>query len=125
MIPVKAGWAFSPSSFSYSKLTQMPPRRDYIGGALRYWISGVVRTPDGAGIAGVKLNGLYPTSSGELNVTDSSGRDAVTVYYGWSGTATPVKTGYSFSPASRTYTSLVASQQNQDFVGATTAAEAR
>lgn len=115
--PVKAGWSFSPPSFSYSSLTQMPPRQDYIGTALFYRISGFVRTTSGAPIAGVKLGGLYPRSPDESNVTDASGRYSVAVYYGWSGTATPVMAGYSFSPASRSYTSVVAAQQNQDYVG--------
>jgi len=118
--PVKTGWAFSPPSFTYSSLTQMPPRQDYIGAALSYRISGVVRTSGGAAIAGVKLNGIYPRSTGESNVTDADGGYAVSVYYGWSGTATPVKEGYAFSPASRSYTYVVAAQPNQDYVGTAT-----
>jgi hypothetical protein len=118
--PVKAGWAFSPPSFSYSSLTQRPPRQDYIGTALFYRISGTVRTSAGVPIAGVKMGGLYPRSANESNVTDASGSYGVAVYYGWSGTATPVKAGYSFSPASRSYTSVVASQQGQDYVGTPT-----
>jgi len=114
--PIKTGWNFSPPSRIYEPLAQNPPHGDYVGFAIGYQISGYVRTSTGQGIAGVKLNGLYPTSLDEYNVTDANGHYFVRVSYGWSGTVTPVKAGYSFSPASKTYANLVAQPANQDYL---------
>jgi hypothetical protein len=51
--------------------------------------------------------------------TDSNGYYSSTVSYGWSGTVTPSKSGYSFSPPSTTYSS-VTSNQNQNYTGTKT-----
>jgi hypothetical protein len=75
-----------------------------------YTISGYVRTSGGAGISGVTINGL-PSNP----VTDGNGYYSDTVSYGWSGTATPSKTGYTFSPTSRTYSNVTGNQSNQDY----------
>jgi hypothetical protein len=69
-----------------------------------YTISGRV-TVSGSGLSGVVMNGL-PASP----VTDSSGYYTDLVGPNWSGTVTPVKTGYTFSPASRAYTNVISDQ---------------
>ncbi|MGQ9661526.1 MAG: C25 family cysteine peptidase, partial [Kiritimatiellia bacterium] len=61
-------------------------------------IVGHVRDTGGSGIAGVRLTGL-PTEP----QTDASGSYTGLVSYGWNGAVTPVKAGYVFSPASRSY----------------------
>ncbi|MCC7511916.1 MAG: hypothetical protein IT296_04620, partial [Anaerolineae bacterium] len=43
----------------------------------------------------------------------------ITVPNGWSGTVTPSKPGYTFSPASRTYTNLSSSQYFQNYTAST------
>ncbi len=58
------------------------------------------------------MNGLPGTPQ-----TDASGNFSGTVTYGWSGTVTPSKTGYTFSPASRTYTNVNANMPAQDYTG--------
>ena len=40
---------------------------------------------------------------------------SIPVPSGWSGTVTPSKTGYSFSPTSRSYTDVLANQADQDY----------
>jgi C1A family cysteine protease len=77
-------------------------------------ISGTVRTADGNGLSGVTLSGL-PTSP----VTPASGAYSDLVAAGWSGTATPASSGYTFSPSSRSYTNIMANQLNQDFTAGT------
>lgn len=47
--------------------------------------------------------------------TDASGNYSGTVDYGWSGTVTPIKAGYLFSPFSRDYTNVTSEQLNQDY----------
>ncbi len=113
--PYKYGWSFTPHT--YTNLLQRQVQQNYIGGAISHSVTGYVRTSAGAGIAGVKLTGLYPRYPGESSVTDANGYYHVTVYHGWTGAATPTLAGYSFSPASRTYTKVESSQDNQNYVG--------
>lgn len=75
-------------------------------------ISGYVREPNNAPIAGVTMGGL-PGSV----VTDASGFYYGLVPDGWNGTVTPSKVGYVFQPASRTYTHVIYDQdEGQDYV---------
>ena len=76
-------------------------------------ISGYVKLANGMGVSGVKMNGLPGPPT-----TNSSGFYSATVnigWYGWSGTVTPTKTGYTFDPTSRTYTKIKTSQSNQNY----------
>ncbi len=74
-------------------------------------ISGQVRTSRGVGISGVVMNGLPGNPA-----TDSNGVYSVVVAYNWSGTVTPTKASYSFSPASRSYNNPIGNQTGQDYV---------
>jgi len=75
-------------------------------------ILGYVRTSGGSGIEDVVMGGLPGSPS-----TDSDGYYSGTVDFGWSGTVTPAKTGYSFSPSSRAYTNMNLIQKDQDYTG--------
>jgi phage gpG-like protein len=108
--PTKAGYGFNPPSKAYSNVTSNQTQ-DYIGTTQTFTISGYVRTSGGAGISGVVMNGLPGNPS-----TDTNGYYSGTVNYGWSGTVTPTKAGYSFNPPSKAY-SNVTSNQTQDYVG--------
>ncbi len=77
----------------------------------KHTISGKITGPDGKGLAGVTLTGL-PGSP----VTDDQGQYSASVDYGFTGTATPRKTKYGFSPSSRGYTNLTTDLANQDYV---------
>jgi len=102
--PLLAGYTFVPSSSSYSNVTTNQST-NYTGTQLTNTISGYVRTSGGTGISGVTMNGL-PGSP----VTNSSGYYSATVNYGWSGTVTPILTGYSFVDASISYTNVTSDQ---------------
>jgi photosystem II stability/assembly factor-like uncharacterized protein len=112
--PSKAGYTFSPLSKGYSNVTADQTGQDYTGaGAIQtFTISGYVRTSGGTGISGVVMSGL-PNSP----TTDSSGYYSDTVSYGWSGTVTPSKAGYTFSPPSKSYSNVTSSQTGQDYTG--------
>jgi len=69
-----------------------------------YTLSGRVAV-NGSGLSGVVMNGL-PASP----VTDSSGFYSDLVGPNWSGTVTPIKTGYTFTPASQSYTNVAFDQ---------------
>jgi len=105
--PVKAGYSFSPASADYTNVTSNQSQ-DYTAALNTYTISGTV-TAGGSPLADVEITGLPGSPT-----TNASGDYTATVDYGWSGTATPVKAGYSFSPASADYTN-VTSNQSQDY----------
>jgi len=77
-------------------------------------ISGTVRTSGGSGLSGVTISGL-PSNP----VTSAAGAYSDTVYPGWTATVTPMRTGYNFSPSSRSYSNVIANQLNQDYTAGT------
>src|SRR5512135_2953125 len=66
----------------------------------------------GSPVANVVMTGLPGNP-----VTNASGAYTGTVSYGWSGTVTPTLVGYNFTPASKTYSSLI-SNQTQNYTAA-------
>ena len=83
----------------------------------RFLISGTV-TCGGDPLEGVVMSGL-PSDP----VTDASGNYSGAVDPGWSGTVTPTLAGFTFDPVSRDYSSVGASQSDQDYTAAETAGE--
>jgi hypothetical protein len=88
---------------------------DYAGktaaAAPTYQVSGTV-TLSGAGLGGVSFaatGGVSCTTSG------ATGSYACTVPQGWSGTITPSLSGYTFTPLSRSYSSVAANQTAQNY----------
>jgi len=79
-----------------------------------YSVSGTV-TLNGSALANVALvatNGVSCTNS------NASGQYNCTVPGGWSGTVTPGLSGYTFTPASRSYSSVAANQGAQNYAAA-------
>jgi hypothetical protein len=64
------------------------------------------------GIDGVVMNGLPGNP-----VTTGGGLYSVQVPYSWSGTVTPAKPNYVFSPSQRIYSDLTTEQLDQDYTG--------
>ncbi|MCJ7586088.1 MAG: S-layer homology domain-containing protein [Anaerolineales bacterium] len=81
-----------------------------------YSIAGYVRTAAALAIPGVTLTGL-PGSP----VTNASGYYSAQVASGWSGTVTPARSGYTFTPASISYTNVVSNQTDQNYTAVATA----
>ncbi|GAF76313.1 unnamed protein product, partial [marine sediment metagenome] len=94
--PTKAGYTFEPPNRTYTNVISDQLNQDYTATLLTYTISGAVGSLDG-----VTMNGLPGTP-----VTSGGGLYSATVNYGWSGTVTPQKAGYTFSPVDRTYSSV-------------------
>ncbi|MBN1931674.1 MAG: fibronectin type III domain-containing protein [Desulfobacterales bacterium] len=67
-----------------------------IANAEQYRISGFVIDENGFGISGVKIQGLP-----SIPITDETGFYDEAVSKGWSGTITPIKEGFVFSPGQR------------------------
>jgi hypothetical protein len=110
--PSKSGWTFSPTSRPYSNVTSNQTGQDYTGTPPPVTISGAVGDSSGAGVSGVVMNGLPGTPS-----TDGGGNYSAIVSWGWSGTVTPSKSGWTFSPTSRSYSNVTSSQTGQDYTG--------
>jgi hypothetical protein len=66
-----------------------------------------------AGTSGATLT-YGGTTNGTANA-DGSGNYSFNLPFDWSGTVTPSKTGYAFSPVNRTYANLAADQTGQNY----------
>ena len=67
-----------------------------------------------AGVADVTLSymdGTYKTAT-----SDNDGNYTIEVPYGWSGTIIPSRTGFTFTPISRSYSNLTTDQVGQNYV---------
>ena len=91
---------FVPSRRTYTYVTQDQPGGDYT--RLAWPLSGRVAAANGRGIAGVLLTG-FP----EPVATDAAGAYTTWVNHNWSGTVVPMRAGYTFTPAVRTYTGVI------------------
>ncbi len=69
-----------------------------------------------AGVAGAVLS--YTDGTAKTATADGSGNYSFFVSTNWSGTVTPALAGYNFSPTSRSYTNVLASQINQNYMAA-------
>lgn len=66
-----------------------------------------------AGVTGIRstvMNGLPGNP-----ITDSRGNYIAAVEYGWTGTVTPLKDGYTFDPPNRTYDKIIGNHSDQSF----------
>ena len=102
--PIKEGIEFKPANRGYPPLKSNQVNQDYTGEPMMLLIAG------SAGVEGAVLEGLpnNPTSG-------AGGNYSVKVKYGWSGTVTPKKEGYEFSPAYTDYPNVIQTQSNQDY----------
>ena len=107
--PSKTGFTFAPPSRNYTSVEANQPAQTYTPEAITYTISGTL----GANGAGGTL--AYTDGSAKTASADGSGNYAFTVSYNWSGTVTPAKTGYLFTPASMGYTQVLANQTDQNY----------
>jgi hypothetical protein len=71
-----------------------------------------------AGVGGAILS--YTDGTSKTATSAAGGRYSFTVSYNWSGTVTPSKTGYTFSPVNRSYTKVRANQTGQNYTSAAT-----
>jgi hypothetical protein len=110
--PSKAGYTFNPVSRTYSNVTANQSTQGYTATLQTFTVSGRVVDGSGAAVSGVTLGGLPGNP-----VTNATGDYTATVSYGFGGTATPSKAGYTFNPASRTYSNVTANQSNQGYTG--------
>ncbi|HUT28484.1 MAG TPA: PQQ-binding-like beta-propeller repeat protein [Sedimentisphaerales bacterium] len=110
--PVKAGWDINPASWTYNNVVADQNNQNYT--AFQPRISGYVRDLSASGMEGVLVSA---DNGGGSDTTDANGYYAFAVPYNWSGTVTPNKAGWGFTPANKSYSTVTANQANQDYTG--------
>jgi hypothetical protein len=114
--PTKEGYTFTPKT--YTNVTSDQMNQDYTGTLLTYTISGYVLEPDiNTPVEGVLIDAN--NNGGSTDITDVNGYYEVLVPYGWFGTATPIKDGYTFEPNSISYNDVIANEVN-DYIATLT-----
>jgi RHS repeat-associated protein len=108
--PSLANYVFSPASRSYASVSANQSAQDYAATVLRH-VSGTARV-NGLPVANVAF---AATSGGSCTAANSAGQYSCTVPDGWTGSVTPSHMGYSFTPASRNYTSIAADAPAEDY----------
>ncbi|MGA2914409.1 MAG: pneumococcal-type histidine triad protein [Sedimentisphaerales bacterium] len=104
--PTKEGYIFDPANKIYQPVKANQTSQDYNAKLMTFTISGTT------GMDGVAMNGLPGNP-----VTKDGGKYSATVDYGFSGTVTPAKEGYTFEPANRIYAKTADNQANQSYTG--------
>lgn len=108
--PGKTDWGFSPESKTYSGVAGDQTNQDYT--AFQPVISGYVRDANGVGVESVSVSANNGDGS---DISDASGYYEIVVPYDWSGTVTPNRLGWGFTPSNRSYSNVAADQVDQDF----------
>jgi len=112
VMPVLNGFTFEPKQTSYPKVTSDQPNQDYAAKIKTYTISGLVSV-NGKPMKDVAMDGLPGTP-----VTAVNGTYVAIVDFGFTGSATPMKDGYLFTPGSKPYTNVNRDMPNQNYTGA-------
>ena len=104
--PSRSGYVFSPVNRIYNNLAANQTAQDYTA-IPQNFITGNV------GVAGTTLS--YMDGTSKQVAADGSGNYSISISPGWSGTITPFKSGYAFTPSTRSYVNVVADQINQNY----------
>jgi RHS repeat-associated protein len=119
--PALSGYTFTPATHNYSNITANQSAQDYAAAAnTAYFVSGTVST-NALPLANVTL---AAANGGVCSPSNALGQYSCAVAPGWSGTVMPSASGYSFTPASRSLTSVGTDQTAQDFAATLTSASA-
>jgi len=90
---------------------------DTPAGVTAYTVSGTVTT------FGTPLSGVsFAAPGNSCTNSNAQGQYSCTVPQGWTGSITPSLSGYAFTPASRSYSSVTANQTAQSFTATSAAA---
>src|ERR1041385_5077981 len=116
-----SGYLFTPATRHYSNVAANQSAQDYPAAPNgTYLVSGTVSV-NSLPLANVAFTA---TNGGVCGPSNALGQYSCAVAPGWSGTVTPSASGYSFSPASRSLTSVGTDQSAQDFAATLTSASA-
>ncbi|MBK7262639.1 MAG: S8 family serine peptidase [Rubrivivax sp.] len=110
--PSLSGYTFAPASRSYSSVLANQTAQNYAAAAVApttFQLSGTV-TLSGTAMGSVSL---AATNGASCTPSNAAGQYSCTVPSGWSGSVTPSLSGYTFTPASRSYTSVLATKPTE------------
>jgi len=111
--PTKDGYTFEPPEMQYTNLLNPEIDQNYIATLLKRTISGKIISDKGEPVEEVFI---VADAGGGSDTTNANGEYQLSVDYGWKGTVTPVKEGYTFKLTKKTYTAAVTRDQlNQGF----------
>ncbi|MFH2040716.1 MAG: Ig-like domain-containing protein, partial [Chloroflexota bacterium] len=110
--PSKVGYTFSPTNRSYTNITANQTAQDYSATVITYTISG------STGVAGAGATITY--TGGSTTADGATGNYSFIVPYGWTGTVTPSKIGFDFTPVSRSYSNVTSNQISQNYAASVT-----
>ena len=102
--PSKTGFTFKPASRDYTNVTADKTSQNY---------SVLVAISGNAGVGGATLS--YTDGTAKTATADIDGAYVINVPRGWTGTVTPSKAGFTFTPSHRSYSNLLTSQSAQDY----------
>jgi FtsP/CotA-like multicopper oxidase with cupredoxin domain len=108
--PSKLNAAYTPAARTYIAQSANLTTENFIEGAIAT-VSGQI-TSGGTALAGVNVTF---SNGGGTAVTDANGNYSLTLSAPWTGTATPAKAGFAFTPVAIAYTSILLDQANQNY----------
>jgi type II secretory pathway component GspD/PulD (secretin) len=111
--PTKEGYEFQPPNMQLTSIMGPQSGQDFTPTLMQRKITGAMRSSKGQPVEGVNI---VADNNGGQATTDSTGQFELLVDYGWSGKLTPMKEGYTFSPAAKPYSRVTVDQMNQVFV---------
>lgn len=112
--PSKEGWVFAPETITLTNVTDAVPNQDFTGEVETFVVSGFITNS----VSGTAVNGVSVSLTGAgTTTTNASGFYALVVPYGYTGTLTPFKPGYTFAPETIALTNVVANATAQNFEG--------
>ncbi|NLX15173.1 MAG: PKD domain-containing protein, partial [Phycisphaerales bacterium] len=118
VIPQRKEYVFDPPQHTFPSFASDLVNVDFTATHGPVTISGTIRTTAGNGIAGVTMfaegRGRYVNDYAK-GTTGNDGTYKLEVPFHWSGSVTPVKTPYSFTPDPRVYESVVSNHAGQDY----------
>jgi len=112
--PSKTNWLFDPSSRTYSNVNSNQTNQNFSGLYQNFWISGYVRDASNNGISGATIS---LSNMGTTTTQNDGAFHCQLIPYGYAGTLSVSKTGWSFVPLSINIPSVSADLNNQNFVG--------
>lgn len=108
------GITFSPTAYSYPNVSSSLSNQNF---NTSYQISGTVGQVSGSWLTGVVFTatGSGGSPNGTCTYPDVNGTYSCIVPGLWNGSVMPTKTGYSFSPTSRSYTNVTSTNVTENY----------
>ncbi|ETR66126.1 MAG: hypothetical protein OMM_13218, partial [Candidatus Magnetoglobus multicellularis str. Araruama] len=107
--PKLQGYKFTPLNIAFTDVQENHSDQHFI--AQRYTISGFIYDDEGNPMENVHL--IFSNNGGEIQ-TNAQGFFTHDIDYQWSGTLTPQKSGYDFTPQYLTYSNIVGNHLDQN-----------